>query len=460
MRMHALIGDTQTAGLVGRDGSLDWLCLPRFDSAVASPLSAEPEHGRWLLAPEGEVLHSSSDTATGPWCWRPIPTADGVVAIIDFMPLRDPNPTGWCAGGGPEPAGSHDQGAHLRMDYGHDVPWVRRASHGMASWPVRTPSLCLDIPSVLKGVIRSRADFDVAAGDVSLPPGLAPVAPEHAGPARPRRGGPEPRPSPGGWSGAIAVHDVHGDPGRSAWTLAGVLKGPHLRAHRRHRGRRRRPRCPRTSAASATGTTATAGCATPRLPYGPDGAGFIDEALALAGLAACGRSPAARAAADHVRARRRAPPHRARARLAAGLREPTPVRIGNAASDQFQLDVYGEVLDAAPGPPARHRVEPGSVATSQLALAGVAGAAWTEPDDGIWEVRGPRRHFTHSKVMAWVAFDRAIKPCEDCRADGPGRPLAPPPRRHHMRGLRPRARPDPALRAVLRLEASRRQPAA
>ena len=138
----------------------------------------------------------------------------------------------------------------------------------------------------------------------------------------------------------------------------------------------------------------------------------------------------------------RAPPARVRARLAARLRGLAPVRIGNAAAGQFQLDVYGEVMDALhQAPPRRHRPETPTAWALQRALIDFLETAWREPDEGIWEVRGPRRHFTHSKVMAWVAFDRAVKARRAVRRST-GRSTGGAQSAHeiHARGLRPRLR--------------------
>ncbi len=144
-----------------------------------------------------------------------------------------------------------------------------------------------------------------------------------------------------------------------------------------------------------------------------------------------------------------------------GYEKSAPVRIGNAAAKQFQLDVYGEVMDTL------HLARVAGLAPEpeawkvQIALLKFLESHWELPDEGLWEVRGPRRHFTHSKVMAWVAFDRAIKDAEQDRLRRTHRALEAGARCHPRRGLRERLRPaQQFLRAVLRVEVSGREPAA
>ena len=134
--------------------------------------------------------------------------------------------------------------------------------------------------------------------------------------------------------------------------------------------------------------------------------------------------------------RRRAAPRRARARLAAGIRGSRPVRVGNAASAQLQLDVYGEVIDALYQTRVHGAPADDNIWSLTRKLLDWLEDGWRREDAGIWEVRGPNRHFTHSKVMAWVAFDRAVRAPRGVRARGPGRALARAPRRDQGRGAR------------------------
>ena len=187
-----------------------------------------------------------------------------------------------------------------------------------------------------------------------------------------------------------------------------------------HRRRARRPRCPSSSAACATGTTATAGCATPRSRSTRSwSGGYTEEATCLARVAACAPWPGRPSqlqimyglAGERRLTEMELP-------WLPGYEGSKPVRIGNARIEQHQLDVYGEVMDALHAR-AAVRIAPSEDAwRMQRGLMEFLESDWQEPDEGIWEVRGPRRQFTHSKVMAWVAFDRAVKSVEEFGLEG------------------------------------------
>ena len=224
--------------------------------------------------------------------------------------------------------------------------------------------------------------------------------------------------------------------------LADHAQGAHLRARPAASWPHPRPRCRSSSAACATGTTASAGCATPRLTLlALINAGYYDEARAWRDwlLRAVAGSPAQLQIMYGLAGERRLTEWEVP--WLPGYEGARPVRIGNGAHGQLQLDVYGEVMDAL------HQARLAGLAADeagwalQRALLEHLEAVWREPDEGIWEVRGGRRHFTFSKVMAWVAFDRAVQERRGIRARRPGRALAPAARRDPRRGLPPRLRP-------------------
>lgn len=416
---YALIGDCETAALVGRDGSIDWLCLPRFDSpACFASLLGTDEHGRWKLAPVAATRHTRrryhGDSLV---LETEMETDDGVVAIIDFMP----------------PAGdSHDivrivEGRRgrvamrselvIRFDYGASVPWVRHVDGGVAA--VAGPDMLrFSAPVATHGEsFRTIAELDVDAGDrkaFSLTWGpshldLPPRIDEHAALER----------TEAWWN---------------EWSRTSTYEGPYRDAVMRS--------LVTLKALTYAPTGGIVAAPTTSLPERIGGARnwdyrycwLRDATLTLYALLNSGHRTEACAWQDWlVRAVAGRP---AQAQIMYGLagerrltelelpwlpgyEGSTPVRIGNGAATQHQLDVYGEVMDSlhlgrrlglAPNGPA-WRVE--------KALASYVVESWQEPDEGIWEIRGPRRHFTFSKAMAWVALDRAVKSVEQYGLEGP-----------------------------------------
>jgi GH15 family glucan-1,4-alpha-glucosidase len=416
---YALIGDTQTAALVGRDGSIDWLCLPRFDSpACFAALLGDAGHGRWLVAPDGPIESSRrryvDDTLVLETTFT---TADGEVTVVDAMPIRGREPDLVRIVRGRSGRVRMRMELVMRFDYGRSVPWVRRVD-GRLEGVAGPDSLHLDTGVQLRGRdMQTHATFEVAAGE-SVPFVLT-WAPSH-----------EPAPEPidaeaavdetlawwREWSGRCAYDGPHRDAVvRSLITLKAMTYAP-------------------TGGIVAAPTTS--------LPEHVGGvrnwdyrycwlrdatltllalleAGYVDEAAAW-------RDWLLRAVAGRPQEMQIMYGCAGERRLAEwevgwlpGYEGSTPVRIGNAAAEQFQLDVYGEVMDAL------HQarvagLEPDPFAWRlQRVLLDFLEDAWSEPDEGLWEMRGPRRHFTHSKVMAWVAFDRAVRSVEDLGLDGP-----------------------------------------
>ncbi len=416
---YALIGDTQTAALVSKGGSIDWLCLPRFDSgACFAALLGDPQHGRWLLAPAGEIRGVRRQYRPGTLILETeFQTDHGAARLIDFMPPREANPRVIRIVEGVRGQVPMRMQLIIRWDYGSIVPWVTRLDGGLHA--VAGPdALCLwdDVPMRGEG-LTTVADFDVREGQRI--PFLLAWHPSHT--ALPVATDAEAAldSSDTWWQRWCVRCKYEGEWGeavsRSLITLKALTYGP-------------------TGGIVAAPTTS--------LPERVGGvrnwdyrycwlrdATFTLYALMLAGYreeAAAWRDWLLRAVAGDPSqmqimygpaGERRLP--ELELDWLPGYEGSRPVRIGNAAVAQRQLDVYGEVLDAL-HQARRSGIEQDEAAWAlQKALAGFLESSWDKPDEGIWEVRGPRRHFTHSKVMAWVAFDRAIKAIERFHLTGP-----------------------------------------
>jgi GH15 family glucan-1,4-alpha-glucosidase len=416
---YALIGDTHTAALVSREGSIDWLCLPRFDSpACFAALLGDPGNGRWLLAPAGPVREVrrryQGDTLVLETEYR---TDDGVVRVIDCMPPRQRDPDVARVVEGIRGRVPMRMELTIRFDYGSIVPWVRHidgALHAIAG----PDSVWLRTPVPVRGENFSTvADFTVAEGE------RAPfMLTWHASHRRaPRRLDPVQALSDaeawwGEWASRIAYQGGWQDAViRSLLTLKALTYAP-------------------TGGIVAAPTTSL-----PEVLGGVRNwdyrycwlrdSTFTLSALMLAGLAdeaRAWREWLLRAVAGEPRSMQILYGLGGERRITEqelgwlpGYQGASPVRIGNAAVDQFQLDVYGEVMDTL-HLGRRIGLESDEVAWDlQRALLEFLESKWREPDEGIWEVRGPRRHFTHSKVMAWVALDRAVKAVELAGLHGP-----------------------------------------
>jgi GH15 family glucan-1,4-alpha-glucosidase len=416
---YALIGDTHTAGLVSREGSIDWLCLPRFDSpACFAALLGDRSNGRWRIAPAGPVREVrrryQGDTLVLETEYR---TDEGVVRVVDCMPPRQSDPDVARVVEGVSGRVPMRMELTIRFDYGSIVPWVRHV--GGALHAVAGPdSVWLRTPVPVYGENwTTLADFTVAEGERA--PFMLTWHASHRPP--PRRIDPVQALGDteawwgewasgidyaGGWQDAVI---------RSLLTLKALTYAP-------------------TGGIVAAPTTS--------LPEQLGGvrnwdyrycwlrdATFTLSALMLAGLteeATAWREWLLRAVAGQPRQMQILYGVAGERRITeqeldwlAGYQGSRPVRVGNAAVNQFQLDVYGEVMDTLHL--GRHiGLESDETAWDfQQALLEFLESNWGQPDEGIWEIRGPRRHFTHSKVMAWVALDRAIKAVELLGHDGP-----------------------------------------
>ncbi|WP_328581582.1 glycoside hydrolase family 15 protein [Streptomyces sp. NBC_00370] len=411
---YALIGDLQTAALVGRNGSIDWLCLPRFDSAACfAALLGDEENGHWRLAPTGAGDCTSrsyvGESLILESVWE---TRTGTVRVTDFMPQRDVAPDivriVECVSGSVEMSST----LRLRFDYGSIVPWMRRSDgHRVAVAGPDAVWLRSEPEVKTWGQHYSTcSSFTVGAGEkVSF---IMTWHPSHR--ERPPLIDPfeQLADSLEDWE-KWATHCRYEGPHRAAVmrsliTLKALIYAP-------------------TGGIVAAPTTS--------LPEEMGGvrnwdyrycwlrdstlvlgallaAGYQEEAVAWRDwlLRAVAGDPADLQIMYGLGGERRLP--EMELPWLSGFAGSAPVRIGNEAVNQLQLDVYGEVMDslhvarAAGIPTERH------IWALQLSLLGFLESKWREPDEGLWEVRGPRRHFVHSKVMAWVAADRAVRTLE------------------------------------------------
>ena len=413
---YALIGDMHTAALVSRDGSVDWLCVPRFDSAAClAALLGDERHGTWRISPvaadgppsrRGQVTRSYRDsTLILETEWQ---TAGGTVRVIDFMPPRqDEAPVLIRIVEGVQGAVEMECAWRLRFDYGKVVPWVRRIDHCIVA--IAGPdSVWMRTPVKLIGHnMAHEATFTVRAGE--RVPFVFQWVPSHQG-SPPQCDAEEAlAQTQQYWTDWVAKCTYHGEYRdavvRSLITLkaltyaptGGIVAAPTTSLPEDLGGVRNwdyrycwlRDATITLEALLRTGYTAEA--SDWREWLGRTIAGDPSDVQIMYGVAGERRL------------------EEWQAEWLPGYENSAPVRIGNAAVSQLQLDVYGEVIDAITlGGEAGLRFDSHTWSLVR-ALLRFLEANWDQPDEGIWEVRGPRRHFVHSKVMAWVAFDRAVR---------------------------------------------------
>jgi GH15 family glucan-1,4-alpha-glucosidase len=411
---YAFLSDTQTGALVGRDGSVDWLCFPRFDSgACFAALLGERENGRWSFTPSEEVTATRRRYRDGTLILETeIETGGGSIRLIDFMPPRGTNPDIVRIVEGLEGKVELKMELIIRFDYGRVIPWVRKRNGDLEA--IAGPDgLILRTPIETRGEdLTTVAEFAVSKGDrvpfvltwfASHEDQPRAIHPEHALDETATY-----------WTEWSETCEAHGEwqeaVVRSLITLKGLTYAP-------------------TGGIVAALTTSLPEeiggvrnwdyriCwlrdATYTL-YALMNAGYLDEARAWREwlLRAVAGSASQMQIMYGVQGERRLNEYEIP--WLAGYENSKPVRVGNAASEQFQLDVYGEIMAAMY---VAHRA---GIETSeadwrlQVALMKFLETKWREPDEGIWEVRGGRKQFTHSKMMAWLAFDRAVKLVEHC----------------------------------------------
>jgi GH15 family glucan-1,4-alpha-glucosidase len=417
---YGLVGDLQTAALISREGSVDWLCFPRFDSAACfAALVGDESNGQWALAPttwKREVSRRyAPDTLVLETEWR---TDDGRVRVTDFMPPRGEAPDLVRIVEGLE--GTVELGTELviRFDYGTVVPWVRRLDEKTLLAIAGPDAVALRTPVPLRGEdFRTRGEFMVAEGD--RVPFVLTWYPSHRKPpdeVDPDKALEETHEYWDDWANRCEFEGDHHDAvHQSLLVLKALTYAP-------------------TGGIVAAPTTS--------LPERIGGvrnwdyrfcwlrdatltllallqAGYVQEADSWRRwlLRAAAGNPADLQIMYGVAGERRLDERELP--WLAGYEESAPVRMGNGASEQVQLDVYGEVMDALYQSRAHGLAAEEQAWSLQRALLRHLAEAWCEPDNGIWEIRGKRRHFTHSKVMAWVAFDRAVRSVEEQGLPGP-----------------------------------------
>ncbi|MEW1864756.1 glycoside hydrolase family 15 protein [Streptomyces sp. NBC_00669] len=421
---YALIGDMQTAALVCRDGTVDWLCLPRFDSpAVFAGLLGTDQHGFWRIGPavaegaktpdatrrhyrgESLVLESEWDTRTG------------TVRVTDFMPPRDGAPQVIRIVEGVSGRVPMRSSLRMRFSYGQIVPWVQQV--GDRTVAVAGPdSVWLDTDVETYGEdLTTYSDFTVSPGDrvcftISWEP-------SH-----------KPQPSlPDPLGSLAATEDFWRE-----WVEQCTYTGPYREAVIRSLITLKALTYGPTGGIVAAPTTSL-----------PEDIGGVrnwdyrftwlrDAAITLSSLLRTGYRDEARAWREWLLRAVAGDPENLQIMYGiAGERElgenmlhwlpgyegSSPVRVGNGAAHQLQLDVYGEVTEALHLGHMTGLARNDYASVLQLRLIRYLEKHWMEPDEGIWEVRGPRRHFVHSKVMAWVAVDRTVKLIESGEIDGP-----------------------------------------
>jgi GH15 family glucan-1,4-alpha-glucosidase len=417
---YALIGDCETAALVSRAGSIDWLCWPRFDSgACFAALLGTPDNGRWQIAPLAENARATRR-------YRPntlileteFATSEGEAVLIDFMPVREQASHIVRLMVGKRGTVRMRAELVIRFDYGSSVPWVRRTDDGDLLAISGPNMLVLRTPVELRGEdLKTVGEFTVSAGQ-TVPFVMMYVA-SHL-------------PAPTPIDAERALRDTHEF--WEEWTS-------------RHRSEGKYADCVTRSLitlkaltyAPTGGIVAAPTTSLPEQIGGPRNWDYRfcwlrDATLTLLSFMNAGYYDEARCWSDWLLRAAAGSPSQIQImygvagekRLAewevpwlAGYRNSAPVRIGNAAANQLQLDVFGEVMDAL------HHGRVGGLKQReagwdfQCALLDHLEKIWPAPDEGIWEVRGGPRHFTHSKVMAWVAFDRGIKSAEAFGLEGP-----------------------------------------
>ncbi|HVW44798.1 MAG TPA: glycoside hydrolase family 15 protein [Amycolatopsis sp.] len=424
---YALLGDLHTAALVSRHGGIDWLCLPRFDSpACFAALLDDERAGTWQLAPAagGPAIRRGyrDDTLILSSEWD---TRDGTVRVLDFMPPRGEAPDVVRIVEGVSGRVPMRTLLRMRFDYGHIVPWGRHADGQFAA--VAGPdAVWLRTPAPLhrrEGDVRG--EFTVAAGE--RVPFVLTHRPSHL-----------PRPEPTDADDALAVTYRRW----TDWIARCRYRGQWSDAVRRA--------LITLKALTYEPTGGILAAATTSLPEQLGGARnwdyrycwLRDATFTLQALLGTGYTGEARAWREWLVRAVAGDPAKLRSMYRldgsrritestvdwlAGYEKSAPVRVGNAASGQFQLDVWGEVLDGL------HLAREAGLTTTEPAwdlqrgLLDFLEGHWDQPDNSLWEMRGRRRHFVHSKVMAWAGLDRAVRTVERHDLDGPV---------EHWRGLR------------------------
>ena len=417
---YALIGDLGTAALVGRDGSIDWLCWPRFNSdACFAALLGTPEHGRWMVAPRDDVISITRRYRENTLVLETrFETAEGTAVLTDFMPPREGNSHLIRIVTGKRGSVAFHSELVLRFGYGAIVPWVTRVDDRTLRGVAGPDMAVLRSPATMRGEnFKTVGNFEVAAGE-SLPMVLS-FARSH-----------EPLPALvdpleqlratedywRAWAGGNKIEcPWKGMVTRSLITLKALTYAP-------------------TGGLAAAPTTSLPECIGGPRNWDYRFCWLRDATLTLLALMNAGYYEEAKMWRDWLLRAVAGSPRQIQ--IMYGLRgerrltewqvpwlpghgNSQPVRIGNAAHNQRQLDIFGEVMDAL------HQARQGGLGTIeagwalQRELLAHLETIWRERDAGVWEVRSRPEHFTYSKAMAWLAYDRAVKSAEAFGLPGP-----------------------------------------
>ncbi len=425
---YAIIGDTQTAAVVGRDGSIDWLCLPRFDSeACFAALVGGEDNGFWRIAPaasgapgEGPPLLATSrryrhDTLVLETEWE---VPEGRVRITDCMPVRVQHPQVVRIVEGLSGEVEMRMDLVVRFGYGHVVPWVRQTD-GIFRAIAGPDAIFLWTPVHSHGEgMTTVAHFTIRANQQV--PFVLSWYPSHEQSVHPIDASFAVEEATRWWTEWAEQSSCPRD---ARWREPVVRSAITLKA---------------LTYAPTGGIVAAVTSSLPETMGGTRNWDYRycwlrDATLTLSALNAAGYHEEALAWRDWLLRAVAGDPSQLQIMYGAGgerslaerelpwlsgYEDSKPVRIGNLAADQFQLDVYGETISAL-HESRRSGIDPGPAWELEKVLLDFLEDGWHQPDDGIWEVRGPRRHFTHSKVMAWVGMDRAVRDVEEFGFEGP-----------------------------------------
>ncbi len=406
---YAMIGDCRTAALIGRDGSMDWLCLPRFDSpACFAALLGTRNNGRWLIAPSGKSKVTRAYRGETMILETIYQTEDGRAKVIDFMPMGGKQSRIIRLVVGLAGRVSMKTELTIRFDYGHTIPWVNRISKDTVCAIAGENRLVLHTPVPIHGQnLHSVADFTVRRGQtipfvLSYSSSYVPIGRNASSKT------------------ALAATEKFWKRWAGKSKIKGQWRNEMMRSLLTLKALTYQP----TGGIVAAPTTSL-----PEAIGGPRNWDYRycwlrDASFTLLAFLNAGYTAEARRWQDWlIRAVAGSPAQIQTMYGVTGerlLQEWTvgwltgymashPVRIGNAAAAQLQLDIYGEManvlalgrLAGLPNPPRRNELK--------RTFLDHLERIWRKPDEGIWEVRGPPKHFTHSKIMCWIAFDRAAR---------------------------------------------------